>query len=188
MTEQPDVTVLLKNARGGDESAQQQLFEAINDEMRKLAGGLMRSERQDHTLQASALVNEAYMRMREQGVMENAANRRYLFGAANNAMRQILIDHARKKQAKKRGGEAKRNALDMVIDNFEGGNEMSFLELDEALDKLGEQAPRQREIVELKFFSGLTIQQISEVLELSHTTIENEWKLARAKLFRWLSE
>ena len=188
MTEPSDVTILLNNARTGDDEAQRRLFDAINDDMRKLANGLMRTERNDHTLQASALVNEAYVRLREQGVVENAKNRRYLFGAANKAMRQILVDHARNKGAKKRGGEATRNALDVVIDNFESHNEMRFLDLDAALERLGEQSSRQREIVELKFFSGLTIKQITEVLELSHTTIENEWKLARAKLFSWLSE
>lgn len=187
MSDAAGVSLLLQKARTGDEAAHQELFEAISGEMRQLAGGLMRGERADHTLQASALVNEAYVRMREQGVVENAENRRYLFGAANKAMRQILVDHARTRQAKKRGGEANRNALDTVIDNFETHNEMNFLDLDDALTRLGEDSARQREVIELKFFSGLTIDQMASVLGCSHTTVENDWKLARAKLFRWLS-
>ncbi|MFK7819964.1 MAG: ECF-type sigma factor [Planctomycetaceae bacterium] len=187
MSDDVDVSVLLEKARTGDEAAHQNLFNAINEDMRRLAGGLMRTERADHTLQASALVNEAYVRMREQGVVENAENRRYLFGAANKAMRQILVDHARTRHAKKRGGEAQKNALDVVIDNFEVNNDMKFLDLDDALTKLGDDSPRQREVIELKFFSGLTIHQMADVLGCSHTTVENDWKLARAKLYRWLS-
>ena len=188
MTENQSVSALLARAQQGDNRAHDLLFKAINQDLRRLAGGLMRNERSDHTLQPSALVNEAYVRMRDQGVVECAENRRYLFGAANKVMRQILVDHARSRNAKKRGGEASRSPLDVFIDNFEVKQEMSFLDLDDALDKLGEDSPRQREVVEMKFFSGLTIDQTAEVMGFSHGTIENDWKLARAKLYRWLSE
>lgn len=187
MSDEPDVSILLDRARSGDEQAHGELFNAINDDLRQLAGNLMRQERKDHTLQASALVNEAYVRMCDQGIVQSAENRRYLFGAANRVMRQILVDHARSRSAKKRGGEAKRNALDVVIDNFETNHATNFLDLDEALDKLGAESPRQREVVELKFFSGLTIEQTAELLGCSHGTVEGDWKLAKAKLYRWLN-
>lgn len=178
-----EVSILLQQVKNGDEAARQQLFIELQSELRDMAGAMMHRERADHTLQATALVNEACIRLLDSDAAENATDRRYLFGMANRAMRQILIDHARARKTTKRGGEFKRGSLDIVLENFEASNHCQFEQLEEALEKLGEDSPRQREVVELKFFSGLSIPEVAEILEVSEGTVERDWRLARAKLF-----
>ena len=180
--------MLLQQVKDGDDSARERLFLELQSELRDMAGGLMRRERPDHTLQATALVNEACVKLLDSDAMKSATSRRYFFGMANRAMRQILVDHARKRSATKRGGEYQRGSLDIVLENFEASSGCQFADLETSLESLQQQSPRQREVVELKFFSGLSIAEIAEVLEVSEGTVERDWRLARAKLYQQLKE
>ncbi|MGB7327012.1 MAG: sigma-70 family RNA polymerase sigma factor [Rubripirellula sp.] len=187
MSESPhEVSVLLQRVKSGDDSAKEALFTELQSELRGMAAALMSRERPDHTLQATALVNEACMRLLDSDAVANAADRRYFFGMANRAMRQILVDHARARRTTKRGGEFQRGSLDIVLDNFEASNQCDFVDLEAALDELEKESPRQREVIELRFFSGLSIPDVAEVLDVSVATIERDWRLARAKLFQSL--
>jgi RNA polymerase sigma factor (TIGR02999 family) len=183
-----DVSVLLDQVKQGDESARERLFRELQSELRDMAAGLMRRERPDHTLQATALVNEACIRLLDSDAIQNASDRRYVFGMANRAMRQILVDHARRRQTVKRGGDYQRGSLDIVLDNFESMNGCQFEDLEASLESLERESPRQREVVELRFFSGLSIPEVAEVLEVSVGTIERDWRLARAKLYSQLRD
>lgn len=183
-----EISVILGRIQDGDESASDELFEAINDQLRKLASGLMRSERNDHTLQATGLVNEAYLKMVSQGVVNTVDNRRYLFAAAVQSMQQILIDHARRRKSLKRGGNREREALDVILDDFEAKHSIEFEEMHEALAKLKQHSERQHQVLTLRFFSGLTIAETAEIMNCSRSTIESDWRWARAKLHAWLSQ
>ncbi len=180
--------MLLQQLKQGDESARDRLFITLQSELRDMAGALMRRERPDHTLQATALVNEACIKLLDSDAFNNVSDRRYMFGMANRAMRQILVDHARRRRTDKRGGEFQRASLDIVLDNFESQNQCQFEELEAALESLEASSPRQREVVELRFFSGLSVEEVAEVLEVSVGTVERDWRLARAKLFQQLRE
>ena len=183
-----EVSMLLHQVKQGDSAARDRLFATLQGELRDMAEGLMRRERPDHTLQATALVNEACIRLLDSDAFNNASDRRYMFGMANRAMRQILVDHARKRKTDKRGGDYQRASLDIVLDNFESRNHCRFEDLEAALESLESTSPRQREVVELRFFSGLSIEEVANVLEVSVGTIERDWRLARAKLFQLLRE
>jgi len=184
----PEISQLLRQAKSGDTTARDALFCHLLRDLRKYAGALISRERHNHTLQPSALINEACVRLMRQGVVDNAGNRRQLFLAANRAMRQVLVDHAREKNRQRRGGEYTRLPLDDIIERIETEHSASVESLDEALEKLERQSPRQREVIELRFFSGLTIAETAELMGCSHGTIEMEWRLARAKLHRWLQD
>ncbi|GAB5514133.1 MAG: ECF-type sigma factor [Rhodopirellula baltica] len=175
--------MLLQQVKDGDEEAREKLFVTLQSELRDMAGALMRGERPDHTLQATALVNEACVRLLDTEALKNVSDRRYMFGMANRAMRQILIDHARRRRTNKRGGDYQRASLDVVLDNFEANNRCQYEDLESALEGLEATSPRQREVVELRFFSGLTNEEVAKVLEISVATVERDWRLARAKLF-----
>ena len=183
-----EVSMLLQQVKEGDPSARERLFTTLQSELRDMAGALMRRERPDHTLQATALVNEACLKLMDSDAFNNASNRRYMFGMANRAMRQILVDHARKRKTDKRGGDYVRASMDIVLDNFEASNRCQFEDLEAALSSLEEDSPRQREVVELRFFSGLSVEEVADVLEVSVGTVERDWRLARAKLFQQLRE
>ena len=183
-----EVSMLLQQLKDGDESVKEKLFDELQDELRQMASALMRRERPDHTLQATALVNEACMKLLDGDAIENANDRRYFFGMANRAMRQILVDHARKRQTAKRGGDYQRGSLDIVLDNFESSNGCQFEELEASLEELEKTSPRQREVVELRFFSGLSIPEVAEVLDVSEGTVERDWRIARAKLYQQLRD
>lgn len=183
-----EVSMLLQQVKQGDDNARERLFATLQDELRDMAGALMRRERPDHTLQATALVNEACIKLMDSDAFSNVSNRRYMFGMANRAMRQILVDHARKRKTDKRGGDYQRASLDIVLDNFETNNHCRFEDLESALESLEESSPRQREVVELRFFSGLSIEGVAEILEVSAGTVERDWRLARAKLFQFLQD
>jgi RNA polymerase sigma factor (TIGR02999 family) len=178
------VSILLAEIHSGNESAREQLFQVIYDRLHNMARGQMRQERVDHTLGATALVNEACMRL--DGVVETVENKRELFGAASAAMRRVLIDHARKRNADKRQGKLKRQPLDDIVDQFESRLSCSLLDLEPALTRLAVESPRQRDIVELKFFADLTTAEIARQMDCSQSTVESDWRLARAKLFQWL--
>ena len=181
-----EVSVLLREMQQGNHSVKEQLFDQLQAELRQMASQLMRRERADHTLQATALVNEACIRLLDSDAIGNATERRYFFAAANRAMRQILIDHARKRKTTKRGGDYQRGSLDLVLENFEASNGCPFEELEASLEMLEKDSPRQREVVELRFFSGLSIPETAEVLGVSQGTVERDWRLARAKLYQHL--
>ncbi len=183
-----EVSMLLQQVKQGDAAARDRLFATLQGELRDMAEGLMRRERPDHTLQATALVNEACIRLLDSDAFNNASDRRYMFGMANRAMRQILVDHARKRKTDKRGGDHQRASLDIVLDNFESRNHCRFEDLEAALESLEATSPRQREVVELRFFSGLSIEEVANVLEVSVGTIERDWRIARAKLFQLLRD
>src|SRR5947199_3811223 len=176
-----EVTQLLIQWSNGDKAALDRLMPLIYEELRQLARHYMNRERAGHTLQTTALVNEAYLRLinRKQVHWQNRA---HFFAIAAHLMRSILVDHARSHAYAKRGGGARKIALDeAVIISEERAAEV--VALDEALGQLAEIDPRQSRIVEMRFFAGLTIEETAEVLSLSPATIKREWSTAKAWLF-----
>jgi RNA polymerase sigma-70 factor, ECF subfamily len=176
-----DLTVLLAEARSGDTDARERLTRAVYGELRQMAGALMRRERPGHTLQPSALVNEAIVRLFEGEALDRAADRRYLFAAAAQAMRQVLVDHARRRDAAKRDGGRNRVPLDQVLQYFDE-RRLDVLALHEALDRLIALDERQGLVVSLRFFAGLSVPEVADVLDVSVGTIEGDWRIARAWL------
>jgi len=179
MTQKP-ITQLLHEVRTGGEDAMNELLPLVYDELRRLAGSYLRRERGDHTLQPTALVHEAYMRMLGQKQID-WQNRAHFFGVSARLMREILIEYARAKNRQKRGGEFKTEiGLDAAV-SFNDRQELDIVAVDEALTKLEALDERQSRIVEMKFFGGMTIEEIGEVLEISPATVKREW--SSAKLF-----
>jgi RNA polymerase sigma factor (TIGR02999 family) len=176
-----DLTGLLAEARSGDTAARERLTRAVYGELRQMAGALMRRERPGHTLQPSALVNEAIVRLFEGEALNQASDRRYLFAAAAQAMRQILVDHARRRDAAKRDGGRQRVPLDQVLQYFEE-RRLDVVALHEALDRLMALDERQGLVVSLRFFVGLSVPEVADVLDVSVGTIEGDWRIARAWL------
>ncbi len=180
------VTLLLEKWSAGDRAALDQLMPLVYDELRRLAGNYLRRERPDHTLQPTALVNEAYMQMVDQ-TRARWQNRAQFIGVAAQLMRRILVDHARAHSADKRGGQYYTVSLSEA-DRFGGRPDVELLAIHEALERLAEIDAQQARVVELKFFGGLTIGEATEVLGVSHTTVERDWKMARAWLRREMSK
>ena len=185
-----DVTQLLVKWGGGDPQALDHLMPLVYSELRRLARNYLRKERAGHTLQPTALVNEAYLRLVDQ---KNARwqNRAQFYGVAAQLMRRILVDHARQHQAAKRGGSDQQRLSITSADQIGGqkaGAEpaIDLLALHEALEELAAMDPQQGRIVELKFFGGLSIEETAEVLGIGHATVERDWKMARAWLRRRL--
>jgi len=183
--ESEGVTQLLIDWSKGDKQALERLMPLVYSELRRLATNYLRKERLGHTLQPTALVNEAYLRLVDQ---RNAhwQNRAQFFGISAQLMRRILVDHARQHQAVKRGGVGQRRLSITSAEAIVKENEIDFLALNEALEELSKMDPQQGRIVELKFFGGLSIEETAEVLNISHATVERDWKLARAWLRRKL--
>ena len=177
-----DVTQLLQQWSNGQEQALDRLLPQIHDELRKLAAGYLRKERPDHTLQPTALVNEAFLKLVDQRAVK-WQNRAHFFGIAAQAMRRILVDHARANAASKRGGALRKVPLDdaAVIDRV---GDVDLLALDEALTRLAAMDPQQSRIVELRFFGGLSIEETAEVLRVSPGTVMRDWTMAKAWLRR----
>lgn len=177
-----EVTVLLERWRSGDRAALDLLMPLVYEELRRLARHYLRQERPDHTLQSTALVHEAYVRLVGHDLPE-WQSRAHFFGVAARLMRQILVDHARNHQAAKRGGNLPRLTLD---ENIAGSapRDWDILALNDALTHLADISPKQSEIVELRFFSGLSIEETSDVLGVSPATVKRNWIAARAWLFR----
>jgi RNA polymerase sigma-70 factor (ECF subfamily) len=173
-----NITQLLLDWRNGDQAALEHLMPIVYDELRRLARHYMVSERPGHTLQSTALIHEAYLQLVDRHVPWEG--RAHFFGIAARLMRQILIQHARARFAQKRGGDHIQVTLDDVDVAHERASDL--VELDDALKRLAALDPRQAQIVELKYFGGLTIDETAEVLEISHATVEREWSLARAWL------
>ena len=184
MSKRTDVTSILKHASEGDESAVNRLLPLVYDELRALAESYLQRERPDLTLQATALVHEAYVRLIKQEDVE-WQNRAHFFAVAAQAIRRILVDHARGHERVKRGGDRQRVRLDEDL-AAPGDRDLDLLAIDEALERLAQLHPRQAQIVELRFFAGLSIEETAEVMHLSPASIKREWTAARAWLFREL--
>ena len=175
------ITDLLLKWSGGDATALEQLMPLVYDELRRLAARYLRRERANHSLQPTALVNEAYLRLVDQQKVE-WQSRAQFYGLAARLMRNILVDHARSRQAAKRGGEQVR----VSFDDHQGcvNPEIEFLAVHEALERLATFDEQKAHIVELRFFGGLSIEETAEVIGIGHATVERDWKLARAWLRR----
>jgi RNA polymerase sigma-70 factor (ECF subfamily) len=180
-----DVTRWLDRWHEGDPAALEALMELVYGELRQLAGSLLRDERSDHTLQPTALVHEAYMRL--EGIREmRLENRRHFYGAAAQAMRRILVDYARRRKASKRGGpEAHAVPLDAVLDAHVDLR-LDFEHVDQALERLAAVAPEKAKVAELRYFAGLSVEETADVLGVSPATVKRHWTFARAWLFRAL--
>jgi RNA polymerase sigma-70 factor, ECF subfamily len=178
---QSKLTALLEEARSGDTDARDRLTHAVYGEFRRMAAVLMRRERPDHSLQPSALVNEALIRLFDGDVLGRAQDRRYLFAAAAQAMRQVLVDHARQRNAAKRAGARERVPLDQILAYFED-RKLDVIALHEALDQLMMLNQRQGLVVSLRFFAGLSVPEVADVLDVSAGTVERDWRIARAWL------
>jgi RNA polymerase sigma factor (TIGR02999 family) len=175
------LTVILGRARGGDERARGELIALIYDELRRVASSLMRRERADHTLSPTAVVHEAVIRLLGEAVFDRAADRSYLFASAARAMREVLIDHARRRAAARRGGGMRRVPLDAVVDYFEGQG-LDVVAVHEALDRLAALDGRQAQVMTLRYFGGMTVAEVAAALGVSASTVEQDWRLARAWL------
>lgn len=176
------VTTLLVRWREGDRQALEELMPLVYEELRRLARHYLRQERSDHTLQSTALVHEAYLRLAG-GNAPNWQNRAHFFGVAAHIMRQILVEHARGRDAAKRGGNVCKLALDDAVAPLQQ-IDVDVVALDRALTELSELDAQQGRIVELRFFGGLTIEDTSEVLGISPATVKRDWVTARAWLYR----
>jgi RNA polymerase sigma-70 factor, ECF subfamily len=181
-----DVTQVLARMQQGDAEAAGLLIPLVYDEMRRIAGHYMRQERSGHTLQATALVHEAYLRLAEDGIAR-FENRAHFFTAAAQLMRWILLDHARRRTADKRGGGGKRVELE-GIPAPDPGRTAELLAVEEGLTRLEKVDPRQARIVELRYFIGLNIEETAEALGISTATVKREWSMARAFLKREVAE
>jgi len=180
----PDVTALLQQWRAGDHAALEQLIPIVYDELRRVARARLRQERPDHTLQPTALVHEAYLRLIGSRSVP-AQSRAQLFAVAARLMREILVDHARRKAARKRGG----TPTQLVFGESTTPQTaiVDLLALDEALNELHTLDPRLCQVVELKFFAGLNIDETAETLHVSTATVERDWTVSKAWLHQRLS-
>ena len=177
------VTQLLKAMRAGDAHAAEDLLPLVYAELHRLAKAYMRRERPDHTLQATALINEAYLRLVGEEVDWNS--RAHFIGLAAHVMRRVLVDYARTRNAEQRGGGLKR--VEMQDDLAISAEKLDELEeLDEALKRLEKENPRQARVVELRYFGGLSVEQIGELLQIAPRSVKRDWALARIWLFREL--
>ena len=180
------ITRLLIDWGKGDQAALEKLMPLVYSELRRLASNYLRRERGEHTLQPTALVNEAYLKLVDQR-NPKWQNRAHFFGISAQLMRRILVDHARQHQAAKRGGSGQQRISLTGAERLAKQSEVDLLALNEALDELAQMDPQQSRIVELKFFGGLSIEEIAEVMKIGHATVERDWKMARAWLRRQLS-
>jgi RNA polymerase sigma-70 factor (ECF subfamily) len=174
------------NGAGPDDRGR--LAEALYNELHRVAVLMMRRQRPGHTLQPSALVHEALARLLATGTLEPSADRGRLFAIAVQAMRSVLADHHRRRAAGKRGGAWQKHPLDAVLDHFEARERLRFVDLDEALEKLGRLEPRQALVVSFRYFLGMSAPEAAEALGVSVSTIEADWRLARAWLRARLGE
>ena len=175
------VTQLLIAWGHGDQRALDQMLPLVYEELRRLAGHYLRREPTGHTLQPTALVHEAYLRLIDQR-RADWTNRAQFLGLAASMMRRILVNHARDRVAAKRGGDAERVSLSLV-EAPSGRPDVELIALEDALKRLASLDPRKSRVVELKFFGGLTTEEIAEVLQVSGATVEREWSFARAWLY-----
>ncbi|MDX6611406.1 MAG: hypothetical protein QOD75_592 [Blastocatellia bacterium] len=183
---QHDVTKILHDWSAGDADAPERLMPVVYDELRRLARSFLSRERGGHTLQPTALVNEAYLKLVDQ-TRVNWQNRAHFYGIASSMMRRVLIDHARAHATEKRGG----TAIHLSIDDLDVPTEQraaSLIALDEALQKLAQLDERKCKVVEMRFFGGLADEEIAKVLGVTTRTVLRDWKAARLLLYRELSQ
>lgn len=181
-----DVTLLLKELSNGNQQALAELVPVLYDELRRLAAYYLRRERSDHTLQATALVHEAYLRLVDQRHVD-WKNRNHFFGVSAQLMRRVLLMHAREHHAAKRGGGAQKISLDeTAILSPAQSEELVFL--DELLNRLGALDPQQARVVELRFFAGLSVEETAELMSVSTATVKRDWAMAKAWLAREMSK
>ena len=176
------VTELLRRWNSGDREAMDRLMPIVYDELRRLAAGYLKGERPGHTLQPTALVHEAYLRLVRQDRVE-WQNRAHFFGIAASMMRRVLVDHARRRQAEKRDAGGFRLTLQLG-EAFEAARDPELIELDQALGRLERLDSDQARVVELRFFGGLTVEETAVVLGISTATVKREWRTAKAFLRR----
>jgi RNA polymerase sigma-70 factor, ECF subfamily len=183
MSQEPrEITQMLLELTDGNEEVVNQILPHIYDELRRLASSYLRRERSNHTLQPTALVHEAYMKLIDQSRVK-WQNRAHFFGIAAQVMRRILMDHARKHTAEKRGGDAELLPIEEEILIVSHDKSAELVALDDALNQLAEMDERKAKIVELRYFGGLSIEETAEVLGVSVPTINREWRMAKAWLY-----
>jgi RNA polymerase sigma factor (TIGR02999 family) len=186
MPERDDLTRLLEESAAGDETAAARLFPIVYDELRRLAGAALRRERPSHTLQPTALVHEAFLRLvdvKSAGLQD----RGHFIAIAARAMRRVLVDHARSRSALKRGKAEARLSIDDVDVAAVDASDMDLVALDQALERLAAIDERQARIVELRFFGGMTVEETAVVIGASDRTVKRDWQMARAWLRRELA-
>jgi RNA polymerase sigma factor (TIGR02999 family) len=178
------ISALLSEWRAGNHEALEVLIPVVYEELRRIAQHHLRQERPDHTLQSTALVHEAYLRLMKQGPAD-INNRAHFMAVASRLMRQILVDHARRHRAAKRGGGLKLELTEAMA--MQKAPNVDLIALDNALNELARLDPQQSRIVEMRFFAGLSIEDTAEVIGISRTTVKREWATARAWLLREMS-
>lgn len=183
-TTDPRVTALLQRVRAGDEGAGDALFDLVHAELRGLARAAFQGQAEGHTLQPTAILNEAWMKMA--GHLGSLVDRRHFFVVASRAMRQVLTDYARGSAREKRGGSKRPVTLNDELFGF-GDRGLDWIALNDSLEELASLDERQARVVELRFFGALTIEETAQALGVSHTTVETDWAMARAWLRRELA-
>jgi RNA polymerase sigma factor (TIGR02999 family) len=189
MPTQQLITRLVVEASGGDHRAVNELLPLVYEELRQLAGAMMRQERPDHTLQPTALVHEAYLKLVDRTRMQ-WTDRAHFLAVAAQAVRHVLVDHARGHRRSKRGGGRAKLSLDERRAAAPGlpAEEVDLLAVDEALEDLATDDPREARVVEMRFFGGMTIEETAAVLGISAATVERDWRYARARLYKALAD
>lgn len=183
-----DVTQLLEEIRGGNPAAEAALAELVYDRLYAIARNAQPNGGEGFTLGPTALVNEAFVRLKHYEVLKKSPNRHFLFAAAGRAMRQLVVDHFRKRQSQKRGGDRQRVPLDDLLDYYQVVQRVDLVELHDLLDQLEKIDSRKAQVVQLKFFLGMTMVEIAEQLDVSLRTIETDWRTARAFLKTHLTD
>jgi RNA polymerase sigma-70 factor, ECF subfamily len=184
---QAELTIILAKARAGDDGARGEVISRIYEELRHVAARMMHKERASHTLSPTAVVHEAVVRLLGEAVFDRATDRNFLFAAAARAMREILVEHARRRAAARRGGKWERVPLDSLVDYFEA-QEIDVSEIHEALIRLTAFDERQGQAITLRYFGGLTVAEIASSLGVSVATVERDCRLGRAWLHTQLRD
>jgi len=182
----PDVTQILRKIESGEQQASGDLLPIVYDELRKLAAARMASEQPDHTLQATSLVHEAYVRLVDVERAQHWDSRGHFFSAAAEAMRRILIESARRKQSVKRGGDRQKVQFDADIAQTMMAGPDHLVDVDQALDRLAEEEPEAAELVKLRLFAGLSVTESGEMLGIGKTRAYETWEFAEAWFAAWL--
>ncbi len=173
-----DITRLLQRVAQGESGAAEELYQQVYDELHRLARRQMKGALSGQTLQPTALVGEAWLRLEKAGADGGYKSRQHFLAVASRAMRSALVDQARRRNAEKRGGARKREPLELAVDLYEERC-VDLLALDDALEQLGAEEPRQSKVVEMRFFGGLTMREIADSLGVSGATVDRDWQLAR---------
>ncbi len=187
MSESHEITRMLHEWSDGDQRALEDLMPLVYDELHRQAARFLRRERPNHTLQTTALIHEAYIKLIDQHDLR-FNSRAHFYAIAANIMRRILVDHARAKNRAKRGGNAETLQFDEDATVIQSGQSVDLIALDEALTRLATHDPQQARIVELRYFGGLTLEETAETMRVSRTTVATDWAMAKAWLHRELTK